>query len=286
MQMGMRALLAIAAASLVACTGAVDSTDPAPTPPAVAVPAPAAPAPTSDVDHAHSEDSVIALPGAPSTDPAGFVCRKGAFCEDFEERGYGARWTNEVTTGRASIELGSDSASLGTGSLRLSAHDDSSSAYLFQAKGDVGADWSGVFGFAFRADEVPSKNLGLSELTVKTEDGPITLRISMRPEGLVLEQLGTADCLRDRCAASSKVIAPSKPNHWYRVKINMSVTPNQAPPYGRLEASVDDTTSVITELTVPFYNGAVFMSAGITKGDPVRRADIDLDDVSLLLRPR
>lgn len=289
MQMGMRALFAIACASLVACSGAVESTDPAPTPAAATVPAPAAPAaPVSDGDRIQASDSVFAIPA--KREPAGFVCRKGAFCEDFEERGYGARWTGEFTTGRGSIAYGTDSASLGGGSLRLYADDAASSAYLLQAKGDVGGEWSGVLGFAFRVDQLPGKSLGLSELTIKTDDGPITLRLTMRAQGLVLEQLATADCLRDRCAPTATVIAPAKPNHWYRVKLGMEVNPNHAPPYGRLEASVDDGPIVGATLSVPFYNGSVFMSAGITQGDeapaggPLRGAFVDLDDVTLLVR--
>jgi hypothetical protein len=290
MQMGMRAFFAIACASLVACSGAVESTDPAPTSSPVAEPAPAA-APAASVDDAdrarttRDTDGVFAVAGKNAAGaPAGFVCRKGAFCEDFESRGWGDRWTGELTSGRGSVEYGTDSASLGRGSLRLFAMDDASSAYLLQEKGHVGGEWSGMLGFAFRVDQLPGKSLGLSELTVKSEDGPITLRITLRAQGLVLEQIASADCLRDRCEPTAKVIAPAKPNHWYRVRLGMEVNPNLAPPYGRLEASVDDGDVVSTDLTVPFYNGSAFLSAGITQGDAGRRAFADLDDVTLLVR--
>jgi hypothetical protein len=288
----MKALFAIAALSLVACVADAETSDPAladlgpagKTPagdkPLVGPPPSGRGSAASDSDLARATDSIVGN----KINPAGFVCHKGAFCEDFEAGGYGNRWTGEFTTGGGTIEASTDSASVGSGSLRLFAQDERASAYLLQDKGDVGSEWSGAFGFAFRVDQLPGKDLGLSEVTVKTDDGPITLRVSVRPEGLVLEQIATADCRRDRCSASTKVIAPAKANHWYRVQIGVEIAPNSAPPYGHVDAKVDDVAIVGTDLTVPFYSGSVFMSAGITKGDLVNRATVDLDDVSLLVR--
>jgi hypothetical protein len=222
---------------------------------------------------------------APAAHPAsGFVCRKGAFCEDFEEQGYAAHWKSAFTSGGGAIESNNDSASVGRGSLRLFTKDEASSAYLLSERGAVTGNWSGVLGFAFRVAEVPGAYLGGPELTVKTPDGPITIRVSMTPEGVFVEQRGTAECLRDRCVDARTLLAPAHANHWYRITLGMEVNPHQAGPYGRIEASVDGGELQSTDLTVPFYDGSMFLSAGLTKGDPGRRALADLDDVTLLVR--
>jgi hypothetical protein len=283
-QKSMRAHFLLASLGLVACSANVEPSDPAPPgSPAAAEPAPAVePAPA---DHARASGSEFAVAvRQPQAQPVGFVCRPGAFCEDFEEVAYAPHWGGSFTTGGGTIELGTDSASLGRGSLRLASKDAASSAYLLQGKGDVGARWSGVLGFAFRVDQVPSKYLGGPELTVKTADGPLTLRISMRPEGVYLEQRATAACLRDRCQVKSTLVAPAKPNHWYRIAVGVEANANAAPPYGRVEAAVQGGDNVSTDLSLPLYEGSAFLSAGITEGDPGQRAFADLDDVSLLVR--
>jgi hypothetical protein len=106
----------------------------------------------------------------------------------------------------------------------------------------------------------------------------------MTPEGVFLEQRGTAECLRDRCVDARTRLAPAHANHWYRITLGFEVNARQAAPYGRLEASVDNGDMQSTDLSVPFYDGSVFLSAGVTKGDPGRRALADLDDVTMLVR--
>jgi len=212
------------------------------------------------------------------------VCRKGAFCEDFEEQGFAARWSGMFTTGDGTAERTGDSASLGRGSLRLFTKDEASSAYLLQEKGAVAADWSAALGFAFRVEQLPASYLGGPELTVKTADGPLTIRISMSPEGLFVEQRATAECLRDRCAPSRTRIAAAIPNHWYAIHLGLEVNAQEAAPYGRLEASVDAGELLTVDLGVPAFEGSLFMSAGLTQGDLGHRAIADLDDVSLLVR--
>jgi len=287
----MRALVALACLGLVACAADAEPTDPLL---ASITPAPAA-APAAGPSEAHAAPALpsgirpvgsdVQVPVSHDPSPAGFVCRPGAFCEDFEEQGFESRWSSELTTGSGSIEHNTASASLGRGSLRLFTADDSSSAYLLEDKGTVKGNWSGSVGFAFRVAAVPAHYLGGPELTVSTADGPITIRVSMAPEGVFVEQRSTAACTRDRCVPKRTLIAAAHPNHWYRVTLGLEVNPAGAGPYGRLEASVDDSGVVVsTDLSVPFYDGALAFSAGVTQGDVGNRALADLDDVTLLVR--
>lgn len=113
--------------------------------------------------------------------------------------------------------------------------------------------------------------------------GPITIRIALKPEGLVLEQLASETCRRDRCVTSSQIIAASQPAHWYRVTVGVEANARQAAPYGRVEVIVDGGDLQATDLTVPLYEGSMFLRAGITQGD-ARPASAHLDDVTLFVR--
>jgi hypothetical protein len=279
---GMQRFFLFALLGLAACTSAAESSEPGP----------------ASVPHAGDATEVAAQNPAdrarPATEsfnaaarqeqPAAFVCRKDAFCEDFEEQGFSAHWSDSITTSGGKIDFASDSASFGKGALRLSATEAGSTAFLFSEKATVGSEWSGAFSLAFRVDQIPGVYLGGPELTVKTNEGPITVRIGLKPEGLVLEQLSEATCLKDRCTPTTTILAPAQPNHWYRVRLGFEVNPHQAAPYGRIEASVDGGELFSTDLNVPFYDGSLFVRAGITQAD-ARRAFADLDDVSLLVRP-
>lgn len=293
---GMRALLALACLpclALVGCAADAEPTDPAPIA-GMIVAAPGAVLGVPSDTHA-----AVTPPAGQQTRPVGsdvevpaahgqangFVCRAGAFCEDFEEQGFEARWRSVLIAGGGTVEHITDSASLGRGSLRLFTADDASSAYLLQEKGTVKGNWSGVLGFAFRVSSVPSQYLGGPELTVRTADGPITIRLMMAPEGVFVEQRSTAACVADRCTPKRTLIAQAHANHWYRVNLGFEVNPAKVAPYGRLEASVDDSGVVVsTDLSVPLYDGDVAFSAGITQGDVGHRALADLDDVTLLVR--
>lgn len=163
------------------------------------------------------------------------------------------------------------------------AQDEAATAFLLQSKGDVAGNWSGAVSFAFRVDTLPGKYLGGPELVVKTSDGPMTIRVAMTRDGLVLEQIAPDTCPRDRCTSSSQIIAPSTQGHWYAIDIGLEVNPKSAAPYGRLEATVDGGDLLGTDLTVPFSDGSIFLRAGITQGD-ARPALAHLDHVSLLVR--
>jgi hypothetical protein len=293
---GMRALFALACLpclALVGCAADAEPTDPAPIA-GVLVEAPGAVPGVPSEAHAavtapagqqtRPVGSDVEVP-APNGQANGFVCRAGAFCEDFEDQGFANHWRSVLTAGGGTVEQVTDSASLGRGSLRLFTADDASSAYLLQEKATVKGNWSGVLAFAFRVSSVPTQYLGGPELTLRTADGPITIRLTMAPEGVFVEQRSTADCVAGRCTPKRTLIAQAHANDWYRVNLGFEVNPAKAAPYGRIEASVDDSGVVVsTDLSVPFYDGDMLFSAGITQGDVGHRALADLDDVTLLVR--
>lgn len=215
-----------------------------------------------------------------------FVCRKGAFCDDFEDlhaASIGARWT-DIVEGGGQLGRASTSASAGKSALHVVTRDASESAFLVREKGFVGPAWSGVLGFAMRADAIPSESLAGPELSVKTaNDGVVSLVVVMKPEGLFLEQRGGAECIKDRCQSKSTFLAPARAEHWYRVDIGVEAGSADAAPYGRLEFRVDGGALGATDLTVPLGDGTALLRAGVTRGD-VRPAFVAIDDVVLLTR--
>jgi hypothetical protein len=285
----LRNVLALACLGVVACAADAEPNGPLiasveePGAPVTPQPSQIHSQPTTPGDPLSAVGTGRAVPAA--HDPAGFICRVGAFCEDFEEQGFVKRWGEVVSAGGGTIERIADSASIGSGSLRLLTRDESSTSYLLQQKGLLKGSWSGALGFAFRVDILPARYVGGPELTLSTADGPVTVRLAMTDEGVYVEQMSTAACQRDRCTPQRMRIATAHANHWYRVNLGFEVNPAAVAPYGRLEATIDDTGDVVsTDLSVPFYDGTMALSAGITQGDLGQRAVADLDDVSLLVR--
>jgi hypothetical protein len=284
MEQGMRALFVIACAGLFACSAATTSGDePAP----VVTPHDFTPVdPGTPVAHGHdrAQGSDAFGLGLPSNAPTAFVCSKGAFCDDFEvpKHDIGTRWSGITRTGAGKWEADSESASLGKGALTLYAQDADSTVFLDQSSNVVADTWSGLMGFAFKVAAAPGRQVGGPEIVLKTRDGLVSVRVSLYAYGLVLEQLATDACTKDRCKPTSTVIAPVKEGAWYRVRIGFDVSAQNAPPYGRLEASVDGGPLQSTALNVPLYDGALSLHAGITQGD-ARWATVNLDDVTLLV---
>lgn len=211
-------------------------------------------------------------------------CRQGAFCDGFESSGYSDQWHAAVTNDGGSLSLGNKSATLGNASLRATTRGELSSAFLLREHGAVAASWSGELAFAFKVSELPGEYLGGPELVVKTPDGPISVRVSWTPDGVFLEQKGTAECVRDRCTDSRTMLALARPNHWYAIRLGFEVNPSSAPPYGIIETSINGEAFTSHDLTVPMYEGSAFFNGGITEGDRVRPAIADLDDVSVFVR--
>jgi hypothetical protein len=291
----MKALYLLACAGLVGlvgCAADAESVEPAAPGPLAIAPGNPVPTPThatgigpaggarvSAAGLANGPSFVGALAGGR---PAAFVCRPDAFCDDFEGAALGSRWAAKALAG-GKIEPGKESASAGRGSVRLTTSDQGSSAYLVASGKDISASWSGVVGFALRVDELPATSLGGPELSVATKDGPITLRVSLEPAGLVLHQLAPASCDRSRCRPSATVLAPAQANHWYHVTVSLEVIPQEAAPYGYVHAAVDGGDAYARPLTVPMFDGPTTLRAGITEGD-TRAAAAELDDVTLLVR--
>ncbi|MBX3189093.1 MAG: hypothetical protein KF819_18875 [Labilithrix sp.] len=224
--------------------------------------------------------------GERGTKPAAFVCRKGAFCDDFEEKSLGTRWSDLVQESGGRVRLGEgSSASAGRGSLEIFTRDASSRAFLsHEVVADLSGSWSGALGFALRVDSVPRKALGGPELTMTTSDGVLAIGVVLKPEGLVLEQRATESCLKeDRCKSRSWVIAPALDNHWYDVRIGVEANPADIAPYGRIEITVDGGELLAGDLTIPMFDRGAFLRAGVTQGD-IEPARAVVDDVSLLVR--
>lgn len=214
-----------------------------------------------------------------------FVCRKGAFCDDFESSMVPSRWSDRVESG-AAVGQGASSASRGKGSLSVSAKPgDESFGFLFLDNGHVASKWSGSLSFAIRVAEIPKKSLGTTELLVKTGAyGEVSLALVVAPEGLFLEQRATAACKRDVCTPKSTLVAPATAGTWMRVELGIEAGgAGASAPFGRVEVRVNAGPLVSTDLTIPIGEGSSFLRAGITAGD-VNEATLDLDDVSLLTR--
>lgn len=288
----MKALAVLACFSLFACSA--DATDggggPGPAPVVThggensPDPGPAAPAAKEDGRRARATGAFDL--GLPTPAPTSFVCRVGAFCDDFEdvsEQPIGARWSDVALSGKSKLEAVGESASTGRGAVSFMTPDASSSVFLDRSGGGAASHWSGLVAFALRAQATPSAQLGGPELLVRSPDGAISVRVSLHREGLVLEQRAPDACPRDRCLPTTTVIAPVKTNTWYRVRLGFEVNAQGAAPYGRLEATVDDGPMLETDLNVPLYDGKIALHAGITQGDS-KPAVASLDDVTFLVR--
>src|SRR4051812_24716701 len=107
--MDMRAVCLLGCLMLVACAADSESSDPVAGPVAAAAAAPTGAASQDDSRIAHTGTG-FAGPVVEDR-PSAFVCRAGAFCEDFAEQGYAARWSGTFTTGGGSIDRNEDSAS-------------------------------------------------------------------------------------------------------------------------------------------------------------------------------
>ncbi len=222
--------------------------------------------------------------GEPKTSsPEVFVCRKDAFCDDFE-RADASKWTEVVETD-GTVGRTTSSASVGKGALALTTKRGGGEAFLFLEKGFVKDTWNGSLSFAMRVASVPSESLSGPELLVKTmDDGVVSLAIVLKPEGFYLEQRSTDACRKDHCVRRSTFLEPATMGTWHRIELGVEMGPSgTGAPYGRVEARIDGGELRPTDLTIPLGGGTTFLRAGITKGD-VRESFVDLDDVSLFTR--
>lgn len=273
--------LVLSAAGLMACSAAEPVDDESPAPPTSVTHEAPVTAPAAGPSRAFGarDDVELIAPAAPTP----FVCRPGAFCDDFEDDTTGfTRWSNVVQRSGGKVQASGASASVGRGAITLVAPEPTSQVFLDHTAGVLASTWSGLLTLALSVDAAPDHQLGGPELALKTADGPVSVRVSVRPEGLVLEQLAP-ECDKARCQPMTRLIAPAKVGAYYRVRVGFEVGAQKGPPYGRIETTVDGGPLVTSDLVVPLYDGGVSLRAGITEAD-TKRAQMNLDDVSLFTR--
>jgi hypothetical protein len=214
----------------------------------------------------------------PAAQTLEFQCRSDAFCEDFESADPASRWSGASAPG-APFAFVAPSASKGARSMRVTSI--ASGAPVFLRK-DGGAFTGALFGavaFAIRVDATASVALGGPTLALTgAGGGEATIGVVLRAEGVALEQHATT-CAAPACRERADVVAaPVSPGAWHTVVVGFEVNESPAPPYGRLEIGVDGADLTTYSLTVPFFEGALELRAGITSPDTAL-AGVQIDDV-------
>jgi hypothetical protein len=197
-------------------------------------------------------------------------CRKGAFCEDFEEASPGARWTSSVATDGGVIDFVGPSSSFGAHALRATTSGSGAAAYLMLAGPTVAQQWVGSLTFSMRVESLPTTVLGGPEITVTDPNGAVTrIGFSVHPNGIALHQYFDS-CSGLSCTARADIVTDVKPGEWRRLSVGIEGTGSSAAPYGRIEVTVDDSGDLITlPLAVTPFDGYVEVHAGITIADSV-----------------
>jgi hypothetical protein len=212
-------------------------------------------------------------------EPLAFVCRSDAFCEDFEGTDPASRWSGASQSGFAFV---APSASRGVRSMRVAAKAGAAPVYLLLDAGARGASFSGALSFAVRLDAVPAARIAGPSVVV----GGATIGVELRPHGMVLVQQAVA-CTPPTCLARGDLVSDASavaPGVWHRVVIGFEVNGADAPPYGRIEIGVDGADLVDASLTVPLFDGAAELHAGVTIADEAPFG-FNLDDVMFFTKP-
>ncbi|MBX3189092.1 MAG: hypothetical protein KF819_18870 [Labilithrix sp.] len=209
-----------------------------------------------------------------------FVCRKGAFCDDFESALPGARWTATKEDQGGAIDFVTPSSSLGARSMRARVTaSEGSSAYLVVEGAELSSRWSGALGFSILLDALPVAALGGPRIVVPTADGEAAIGVSMRPEGIVLEQSSPDGVVR-----ADLVSLDTADGKWARVVIGVEASgPIGGGAFGRIEISVDGSDNLDLPLAVAPFGGRVEVRAGITSPDAAP-ATARVDDVMFFTR--
>jgi hypothetical protein len=208
------------------------------------------------------------------------TCKKGAFCDDFEEATPTTRWTSTVLASSGALDFPGPSSSLGVHALRAVTSSAGGAAYLTRNGGAVGGQWVGVLELALRVDAVPAVALGGPELAVVDDAGAATrIGLSIHPDGLALEQ-HFESCAGSGCSARSHLVSnETKPGEWRHVVVAVETYGTTAPPFGRIEVLVDGGDLIVLPLTVTLSDGRAEARAGITSGDTAP-ATARVDDVT------
>lgn len=245
--------------------------------PVVALPEPAAHGGSAEatvIDHlrqSNHRDFGVTIPFAK------VGCRKNAFCDDFEEATPGARWTSSIAT-QGTIDFVGPSSSLGAHALRATTSGSGGAAYLTLAGPSVGQNWVGSLAFSMRVEAMPSTVIGGPELAVIDGNGATTrIGFSVRPEGVAVHQYFES-CSGPACTSRSDIVADVKPGEWRRLTVALETSGSAAPPYGRIEVTVDGGEILLLPLAVTPFDGNAEVHAGITVGDTTP-ATARIDDV-------
>lgn len=206
------------------------------------------------------------------------ACKKGAFCDDFEEPAPASRWTATVATAGA-IDFPGPSSSLGAHALRAVTSGAGGSAYLTRDGGAVGSQWVGALELSLRLDALPVIALGGPEIAVIDASGASTrIGFSVGADGISLQQRFDA-CAGSPCTARSDLVSDVKAGEWRRLVVAIETYGSSAPPFGRIEVSVDGGELIVLPLTVTPFAGTAEARAGITVADDAP-ATARVDDVT------
>jgi len=217
---------------------------------------------------------------APAGPFAVTTCKKGAFCDDFEEPTPATRWTSTVLATGGALDFPGPSSSLGAHALRAVTSGAADAAYLTRDGGAVGGQWVGVLELALRIDAVPAVAVGGPELAVIDASGTATrIGLAIRPDGLALEQ-HYESCAGAGCSARSDLVSnEAKPGEWRQLVVAVETYGTTSPPFGRIEVLVDGGDLIVLPLTVTLSDGRAEARAGITSGDTAP-ATARVDDVT------
>jgi hypothetical protein len=285
----MRRAIAVALASLAAGCAQGSTTDDLEDPVVVALAAPRSPAPAIETN-GPGDLSAAERARAPrgsdfaTTMPFALVsCKKNAFCDDFEDATPGWRWTGSVATG-GEVDFIGPSSSIGANALHVSTTGGSgSAAYLKLAGSALGKQWVGALAFSMRFDAVPTAVFGGPEIAIVDANGATTrIGFSVRPEGIALHQY-VGGCTGTSCSSRSDLVTDAKAGEWRRLVVAVETSNTLAPPYGRVEVTVDSGELITLPLMVSPFDGTAEVHAGITVADAAPTT-ARIDDVVFFTR--
>lgn len=273
-------LLATACAGAGSVEGGTTATDPGAPGAGEVTAAPAAPgAGVGELDTSATWHLADTLPRAPLR----FVCRKDAFCDDFEDVLPGARWPVSVGDASAMTFTG-PSSTVGARALRVTAPAGGAPAFLALEGAKLTGHWAGALGVSLRVDAAVAAVLGGPELVVRADDGSQLARIGVvvRPDGIAVDQRA-AGCASAACAERTDVVVVAAPGEFHRVVIGVEANDVTSAPFGRVEVSVDGGDHGNLPLVVRPIGGRAEVHAGITEAD-VAPATLRVDDVMFFTR--
>lgn len=191
------------------------------------------------------------------------ACKKGAFCDDFEEASPGSRWTGSVAT-NGQIDFVGPSSSSGAHALRATSQGRDGVAYLTRAGAALGKQWAGSLAVSFRIDTLPASVVGGPEIAIIDANGAATrIGFSVRPDGIALHQYFES-CSGTKCTSRSDLVTDVKAGEWRSLVVGIETGSTTTPPYGRIEVAVDHGELIELPLTVTPFDGKAEARAGIT----------------------